>query len=95
MIDEGNYVVCIGGANVDIQGFSSGEIIRNESNPGRMEISAGGASRNIGENLARMGVAIKLITAVGDDVYADVIRQSCLSANMDISGIQVVPGKRS
>ena len=95
VIDEENYVVCIGGANVDIQGFASQDIVHSDSNPGRMEISAGGVSRNIGENLARMGARVKLITAVGDDVYADVIRQSCLSANMDISGIQVVPGKRS
>lgn len=95
VVDENEYVICVGAANVDIQGFSKNPLIMRDSNPGRMKLTAGGVSRNIGENLARMGIQVKMVTAIGNDIYGDLIRSDCTAAGMDISHIQVVNGKRS
>ncbi len=71
------YVVLIGAANIDIQGFSSNQIIDRDSNPGRIEFCPGGVSRNIAENLARLGIKTELISAIGDDPNGSLILDSC------------------
>jgi len=63
------YIIIIGGTNIDIQGFPNNELILKDSNPGEVKISLGGVGRNIGENLVKLGIETKLISAVGDDVY--------------------------
>ena len=69
------YVV--GGANVDVKCHISGAAILATSNPGRVETSVGGVGRNIAENLALLGVQPKLVTALGRDAHAELIRASC------------------
>ena len=66
---EQPYISIVGGTNIDIQGFPSSDLILNDSNPGEVKISLGGVGRNIGENLVKLGIETKLISAVGDDVY--------------------------
>lgn len=94
-LPEKPYVVCVGAANVDLQGFSKNPIILHDSNPGHLEMSAGGVSRNIAENLARMGVRVALMTALGDDLYGEMIKKSCLAAGIDMSHATVLSGQRS
>ncbi|RKX80638.1 MAG: kinase, partial [Spirochaetes bacterium] len=72
-----NYVALIGAANIDIQGFSSNLIIARDSNPGSIEFCAGGVSRNIAENLSRLGVSTELISAIGGDPNGELILSSC------------------
>ena len=60
-----------------------------------MNTSAGGVTRNVCENLSRLGVSVKLISAVGTDVYADQIRRECQSAGIDISNLYVADGQAS
>ena len=55
--DAENYVVCIGAANADITAYAAAPVRMGESNPSRIGITAGGVSRNIGENLQRLGVS--------------------------------------
>ena len=43
------YVVLIGAANIDIQGFPFSKLIQRDSNPGFINICPGGVSRNIAE----------------------------------------------
>ena len=38
-------------------------------------ISFGGVGKNIAENIARLGISSKLITALGDDFYGNGIRE--------------------
>ena len=90
IVNSGDYVVAIGAANVDIHGRSKKAINLHDSNPGHMRTSAGGVTRNVSENLARLGGKVKLITAVGDDVYAEKICSECISAGIDISHIMRV-----
>ncbi len=69
IIREQPYISIVGGTNIDIQGFPSNDLILKDSNPGVVKISLGGVGRNIGENLVKLGIETKLISAVGDDVY--------------------------
>ena len=85
-----DYVMGIGAANMDILGRSTNPIIPQDSNPGRMHASPGGVTRNVCENLARLGVKTKLLTALGDDGYADVIRGECARMGIDLSQSLVV-----
>ena len=57
----------IGGANIDIGGFPSGRVAMQDSNPGRVRLSAGGVGRNIACNLARPGVALEDCARAGVD----------------------------
>lgn len=77
IVNESAYVLGVGAANVDIHGRSKKPIVMHDSNPGHMNTSAGGVTRNVCENLSRLGVSVKLISAVGTDVYADQIRREC------------------
>jgi len=73
IINEGDYVCIVGGANIDIQGFPNSQLIQHDSNPGVVKISLGGVGRNIGENLVKLGVDTRLISVVGNDVYGNKI----------------------
>lgn len=78
-------VIVIGGANVDIKGRASGPFVSGTSNPGTVTVSAGGVGRNIADNLARLGVDVSLITALGDDANGEFLRQACGMAGIDLS----------
>lgn len=65
IVNESAYVLGVGAANVDIHGRSKKSIVMHDSNPGHMNTSAGGVTRNVCENLSRLGVSVKLISAVG------------------------------
>ncbi|KYH34237.1 pseudouridine kinase [Clostridium tepidiprofundi DSM 19306] len=69
IIKEDPYICILGGANIDITGFPNNKLIMKDSNPGKVSISLGGVGRNIGENLVKLGINVKLITALGDDIY--------------------------
>ena len=88
-------VTCIGGANIDIQGFSNAPVNMRDSNPGRIRLCPGGVGRNIAENLAWLGVKVRMVSAVGKDPFADIILKSCTAAGIDVSHIEVVPEARS
>ena len=95
IVNNSFYVVGVGAANVDIHGRSRAPIVMKDSNPGHMNSSAGGVTRNVCENLARLGGSVKLISAVGTDVYAEKIRQECLAAGVDISHLYTAEGRAS
>jgi pseudouridine kinase len=78
-------VIVIGGSNVDIKGRSGGPYVAGTSNPGAVTISAGGVGRNIAENLARLGLDVSLITAIGDDANGGFLREACGKAGIGLS----------
>ena len=79
-----HQVVVVGASMVDIIGKSFHKIINFDSNPGHLSISAGGVSRNISENLARLNQNVTLITALGDDQLSQVIINSCLNLSINL-----------
>lgn len=95
IVNDSFYVVGVGAANVDICGHSRKPIVMRDSNPSHMTSSAGGVTRNVCENLARLGADTKLISAVGSDVYAEQIRRECLAAGIDIGNLYTVEGHPS
>ncbi len=90
ILSEGEYVLVIGGAAMDITGFPKAKLRLEDSNPGAMKTSMGGVGRNIGENLARLGVDVKMLTALGDDVYGHKIVDTCERLGMDFSNAMVL-----
>ena len=60
-------VVLIGSACFDIRGRVVDRFHQGGVNAGRVRITPGGTARNIAENLARLDVPTRLLTAVGDD----------------------------
>lgn len=84
ILNDDSYVTVIGGANVDLFGFPTGKLNLNDSNPGKIQISLGGVGRNISENLAKLGVTTKLITAIGDDLYGKKILNECKLSGIDM-----------
>jgi pseudouridine kinase len=82
------YVVVVGGANIDIKVAIKGATIPATSNPGTAIVSAGGVGRNIAHNLARLGVAVRLISAVGRDPEGDRLLEETAAAGVDVSGVR-------
>ncbi len=82
-----SYVIGIGAANADIHVRSKNAIVMRDSNPSLMVSSVGGVTRNILENLARQGVAAKLLSAVGDDPSGQMILQQSTLAGIDMSHV--------
>lgn len=84
-MEKKNYIVGIGGTNIDISGRPFKPVRMRDSNPGEVRLSAGGVTRNVCENLARLGADVRLITALGDDANAAFLRRSCEDAGIDLS----------
>lgn len=85
-----DYSVVIGGANLDIAGFSAKSLIRRDSNPGAIRISPGGVGRNIAENMARLGSQTRLISVVGNDAFGQRILEESARAGVDVSMVRKV-----
>jgi len=85
IIDEAPYLVVLGGANVDIVGFTDVPLVLKDSNQGTLKISMGGVGRNIAENLVRLGLNTKLISVIGDDANAQQLKTHAQQIGLDIS----------
>lgn len=84
MTNSNSYITVIGGANVDIIGLPYNKLKNKDSNPGKTTISLGGVGRNIGENLTRLGINTKLITAIGKDIYGRLIIEESKKIGLNI-----------
>ena len=86
------YVTVVGGVNMDIGGWPSEVPVDRDSNPGAVRMSLGGVGRNIAHNMSLMGLDVRLVTAFGDDVYAQKLAAVCGELGIDISQSPVIPG---
>ena len=77
-------VYVIGAVNMDLSGTPAAPLRAGDSNPGRITLTPGGVGRNIAENLRLLGRKVSLITIMGEDAYADVIREHSLNAGIDL-----------
>ena len=85
VLRTGSYAVVVGGVNVDIGGRSHRKLVAADSNPGKVSISLGGVGRNIAHNMTLLGVDVKMLTAMGEDVYGNRIAASCTELGIDAS----------
>lgn len=83
VLNSGRYVAVVGGAGMDLMGFSESPLIEAQSNPGHTSLAPGGVGRNIAENLARLGLEVQLLTAIGEDLYGNQLLDSCREAGID------------
>ena len=82
----------VGGVNIDIGGTARAPLVMGDSNPGAVRFSLGGVGRNIAHNLSLLGVDVRLLTALGEDLWADRIEGSCALLGIDLTGSLIVPG---
>jgi pseudouridine kinase len=87
------YVVVVGGANIDIKVTIAGATIAGTSNPGTATVSIGGVGRNIAHNLARLGIATRLLSAVGRDPEGDRLLEETAAAGVDVRAVRRGRGK--
>lgn len=85
-------VVVVGGANMDFKAQTHGAALPATSNPGTLSQSPGGVGRNLAENLARLGVATGLLSAVGRDVLGDLLLSETEKVGVDVREVLRVPG---
>ncbi len=86
------YAVVVGGVNLDIGGTPFAPLVGQDSNPGKVTMSLGGVGRNIAHNMALLGVDVRLLTALGDDMNAQKITTSCIELGIDLAPSLQVPG---
>lgn len=84
IVSEEPYIVVLGGANIDIQGFPSQPLIANDSNIGTVKVSLGGVGRNIAENCARLNIPTRLISVIGNDLYGQQILKQAQMINLNM-----------
>lgn len=77
-------VTVVGGANVDIQGKPEGKLLMADSNPGFIRMSLGGVGRNIAENMSRLGLETRLVTAVGEDKEGHMVMDNARELGIDM-----------
>ena len=77
-------ITVIGGANVDIQGKPQAKLLMADSNPGYIQSSLGGVGRNIAENLSKLQLGTRLITAVGDDKEGEMVKDNARALGIDM-----------
>jgi pseudouridine kinase len=59
------YVLVIGAAGIDSKGRAGAALTLNTSTPGTVRVSVGGTARNVADNLARLGIEVVLLSAIG------------------------------
>jgi pseudouridine kinase len=91
IVQEEPYIVVIGGANIDIQGFPKNQLSYKDSNIGEVRISLGGVGRNIAENCARLNILTRFISVIGDDLYGQQILKHAQSINLHMQDCLVLP----
>lgn len=85
ILNTNDHITVIGGSNIDIQGVPNNALVMFDSNPGKVDISLGGVGRNIAENICKLGIDTKLISAVGNDLYGNQILSECKSFGIDVT----------
>ena len=95
VLRSGDYVVVVGGANVDICGRSWAGLVPADSNPGLVSTSIGGVGRNIAHNLSLLGADVRMLTACGDDLNGQRLCAASSAAGIDMSHVLKLPDDRT
>lgn len=88
-------IVCIGGSNVDRKLRSLRALQMGESNPARQRETPGGVARNVAENLVRLALPVRLLSAVGDDPAGRALLDELQQLGADTSGSLRLAGRNT
>lgn len=80
-------IVVVGAATIDLKARASGPEVWTHCAPGRVFTCAGGAARNIAENLARLSLYTHLLSAIGADSQGSEVIQASALAGVDLSRV--------
>ena len=86
------WVVVVGGTNMDVVARTSAPLVPATSNPGHTRISPGGVGRNIAACLGLLGAPVRLVSAVGDDAFGEVALRVTAECGVDIGAVRRAPG---
>jgi len=92
---EHKTVIVIGAVNMDICGRPDKAPRMGDSNLGTVKLTPGGVGRNIAHNLRLLGLDVKFVAAIGDDVYGDSVYKLCADAGIDMSMCRRIKGGRT
>jgi pseudouridine kinase len=82
-------IVCVGNAALDRTFALDGPARMGTSNPAQLRTGYGGVARNVAENLARLAVAVALVTQVGNDAGGRALREDCAAHGIDVQGVML------
>lgn len=91
VLRSGSYAAVVGGANMDIGGVSAAALVAEDSNPGKVTMSLGGVGQNIARNLSLLGVDVRFLTALGNDIFGQRITAASGELGIDITHALQVP----
>ena len=86
VLPDSRPVLCLGAANLDRKMRTLATLQMGTSNPVRSTEVFGGVGRNIAENLARLGLPVALLTALGDDAAGHALQTHAEEAGIDMRG---------
>ena len=86
------WVVVVGGSNMDVVARTTAPLVPSTSNPGHTRISPGGVGRNIAAALGLLGAPVRLVSTVGTDAFGDEVLQVTARCGADVSAVRRVPG---
>lgn len=92
---EKNYVVVIGGLNIDIAGLSGPIYREKDSNIGEVSINVGGVGQNIAQNLTKLDTPTYLITVYGGDYFGKIAKMECEKNNINLDYAECLDDNRS
>lgn len=77
----------IGGINFDIKGIADEDCTDQDSHPGKIHCSPGGAARNTSENLSLLGLKVMLFGCTGYDVFGDFVTGRTSTSGVDTCNV--------
>lgn len=89
------YVVVVGGLNIDISGLSGAVYREKDSNIGEVSIDVGGVGQNISHNLTKLEVPTHLISVYGDDHFGDIAKSECEKNNINLEHSERIKDSRN
>jgi pseudouridine kinase len=93
-ISTEHRVLVLGAASVDIKVYPRDQALEpTYSNPATIRWGWGGVARNIAENLARLGVEVHFVTAIGDDQLGRLLLKPLHDLNIHTDASLIIAGK--
>lgn len=86
----GEHTLVIGATLIDVKGKPHAGLEPSTSNPATIRTTRGGTARNVAENLSHLGISVKLISAVGNDVTGSRLIEQTAAANVDMTHVQIL-----
>ena len=76
-------MLVIGAVFVDVKGFSFGKYVPEGTNIGDVQVVAGGVTRNVAENLSKLGLPVQYVSMVDDSAMGRDVRESLDALGID------------